>query len=194
MTAIEARKVIQDILGVANDGFIGPITRAAFERLVVAPPGSKWPGVILEPAVDPRSEAAISTLVSSVQPLARMLVKLAAEKGITIKIISGLRTYEEQDHLYEIGRTKPGRIVTHSRGGQSWHNHGVAFDVGVFEGSKYIEESPHYKTVGLLGESIGLEWGGRFKSFVDEPHFQFTNGKTLAQAQSLRSQGKTVFS
>ena len=49
---------------------------------------------------------------------------------------------------------------------------GIAFDIGVFEGSKYLDESPKYKTVGALGTDIGLEWGGNWKSIQDEPHFQ----------------------
>ena len=43
-------------------------------------------------------------------------------------IVSTLRTFEEQDELYAIGRTKAGRKVTNSRGGQSLHNYGVALD------------------------------------------------------------------
>lgn len=142
--------------------------------------------------LDERSAKTIATLFPELRERAAKLVELAAKEDITIKIISGLRSYEEQDELYAQGRTKPGKVVTKAKGGQSWHNHGCAFDVGVFEGSSYLGESPHYKTVGELGESIGLEWGGRWK-FKDDPHFQDANGKTLAQAQALHKKGKTVF-
>ena len=40
------------------------------------------------------------------------------------------------------------------------------------EGNRYLGESPQYKAVGALGIEIGLEWGGSWKSLVDEPHFQ----------------------
>ena len=43
--------------------------------------------------------------------------------------------------------------------------------VGVFEGTRYLDESPKYKAVGAMGW-IRLEWGGSWKSFKDEPHFQ----------------------
>jgi peptidoglycan L-alanyl-D-glutamate endopeptidase CwlK len=92
--------------------------------------------------------------------------------GITIKVISGLRTFEEQDALYAQGRTAPGPKVTNAKGGQSNHNYGIAFDVGVFEGTKYLPESPKYKAVGALGTELGLEWGGSWKTIVDQPHFQ----------------------
>lgn len=142
--------------------------------------------------LDDRSAKTIATLLPELRERAAKLVELAAKEDITIKIISGLRSYEEQDELYAQGRTKPGKVVTKAKGGQSWHNHGCAFDVGVFEGSSYLGESPHYRAVGELGESLGLEWGGRWK-FKDDPHFQDTNGKTLAQAQALHKKGKTVF-
>jgi peptidoglycan L-alanyl-D-glutamate endopeptidase CwlK len=122
--------------------------------------------------VDARSEAVIATLLPQVQPMARALVQKAALSGIRIKIISGLRTYAEQDELYAQGRTKPGSKVTNARGGYSNHNFGIAFDVGVFEGQKYLPDSVKYKAVGVLGTDLGLEWGGNWKSIVDQPHFE----------------------
>mgnify|MGYP002477972077 CR=1 FL=1 len=40
-----------------------------------------------------------------------------------------LRTDAEQDALYAIGRTKPGKVVTNARGGESLHNYGLAIDI-----------------------------------------------------------------
>jgi len=68
-----------------------------------------------------------------------------------MKIISGLRTYAEQDALYAQGRAKTGPKVTNARGGYSNHNFGIAFDVGVFEGNRYLPDSAKYKAVGALG-------------------------------------------
>jgi len=128
------------------------------------------------PALDARSLKNIATLHPEVQPFAVTLAAKAAEAGITIQIISGTRTYAEQDALYAKGRTKAPigkkHIVTNAKGGHSNHNFGIAFDVGVFEGKSYKGSSPKYKAVGALGTSLGLEWGGNWKSFVDEPHFQ----------------------
>jgi peptidoglycan LD-endopeptidase CwlK len=107
-----------------------------------------------------------------VRSLARALVQKAARAGIEIKIISGLRSYEEQDALYAQGRTAPGDKVTNARGGYSNHNFGIAFDIGVFEGNTYLADSPKYKAVGVLGMDLGLEWGGSWKTIVDQPHFQ----------------------
>lgn len=59
-----------------------------------------------------------------------------------------------------------------TRGGYSNHNFGIAFDIGVFEGNRYLPESPKYKAVGALGMDLGLEWGGNWKTTVDQPHYQ----------------------
>jgi peptidoglycan L-alanyl-D-glutamate endopeptidase CwlK len=66
--------------------------------------------------------------------------------------------------------------VTDARGGYSNHNFGVAFDIGVFESGKYLDESPKYKAAGALGSDLGLEWGGNWKTIQDEPHFQLRPG------------------
>ena len=131
-------------------------------------------------AVDPRSEAVISKLNPQVQPYARELVRKSARSGIQIKITSGLRTYKEQDRLYCQGRNIPycnslyklGKIVTNAKGGYSNHNFGIAFDIGIFEGNKYLPESPKYNEVGKIGKELGLEWGGDWKTLRDRPHFQ----------------------
>ncbi|NTW06728.1 MAG: M15 family peptidase [Syntrophaceae bacterium] len=187
MTLQEMIAAIQKSLGVTVDGKAGPETWSAIYKTIVKSevPGEKA-DLDISP-VDSRSEKSILTLDPKIQPLARTLVHKAAGVGITIKIISGLRTYEEQNALYAQGRTTPGKIITNARGGFSNHNFGIAFDIGIFEGNKYLGESPKYKTVGILGMDIGLEWGGSWKSIVDEPHFQLRPdwAKELTEKQML---------
>ena len=169
MNIPEVIRAIQKALGIGVDGYAGPETwQAIYSRIV---PNAQ-PLTATSDKVDDRSEKVIATLLPDVQPYARALVTKAAADGITIKVISGLRTYDEQNDLYAQGRTKPGRIVTNARGGFSNHNFGIAFDVGVFEGSQYLDESPKYKAVGVLGMDLGLEWGGNWKTIQDELHFQ----------------------
>lgn len=169
MNIPEVIRAIQKELGIGVDGYAGLETwQAIYNRIV---PNAQPPAAISD-KVDDRSEKVIATLLPEVQPYARALVTKAGADGITIKVISGLRTYDEQNDLYAQGRTKPGRIVTNARGGFSNHNFGIAFDVGVFEGSQYLDESPKYKAVGVLGMDLGLEWGGNWKTIQDEPHFQ----------------------
>jgi peptidoglycan L-alanyl-D-glutamate endopeptidase CwlK len=163
---------VQKKLGVQADGRPGPETWGAIYAEIVKPKVAGGPPIDAIDAVDDRSEKVIATLLPEVRPFARALVQKAAFDGIRIKIVSGLRTYAEQDALYAQGRTAPGPKVTNARGGYSNHNFGIAFDVGVFEGQKYLPDSPKYKAVGVLGTDLGLEWGGNWKSIVDQPHFE----------------------
>jgi peptidoglycan L-alanyl-D-glutamate endopeptidase CwlK len=145
--------------------------------------------------VDERSEKNIATLMPEVRPLARKLIETAVERGINVKVISGSRSYEEQNELYAQGRTKPGNVVTKAKGGYSWHNFGLAFDVGIFspDSKKYYGESEAYDEVGKIGEVLGLEWGGTWKSFPDSPHFQYNPKKyTLAQMRQRTEEGLDV--
>lgn len=207
MNARNEWKKVQQILGTKQDGIPGPNDEAALQRLMSharlnsdawePTPASANPATPTTDSgnrVDDRSEKVIATLLPPLHGPARQLVRKAAEAGIQIKLISGTRTYAEQQALYDQGRTKPGKIVTNAKPGSSWHNHGAAFDIGIFRDGQYVPESPAYRTVGQIGKKLGFEWGGDFSSIVDEPHFQMTNGKTLAQARALHDQGKNVFS
>ncbi len=193
---------VQKKLGVEVDGRAGPETWGAIFAQIVKPTiDGLPPGEAIDEA-DPRSEKNIATLLPEVQPEARALVQKAALNGIRIKIISALRTFAEQDELFAQGRTKPGKKVTNARGGFSNHNFGIAFDVGVFEGNKYLPESVKYKAVGVLGTDLGLEWGGNWKTIVDQPHFQLrptwaaelTEREMLAELRERRAAGTPVFS
>jgi peptidoglycan L-alanyl-D-glutamate endopeptidase CwlK len=201
MNIEEIIRSIQSELGIAVDGKAGPQTwEAIYQRLVPKKATPKATPALTE-QVDDRSEKTIATLLPPVRPYARALVLKAAAAGIVIKIISGLRTYDEQNALYEQGRSKPGSIVTNARGGFSNHNFGIAFDIGVFEGSKYLDESPKYKAVGAIGLELGLEWGGNWKTIQDEPHYQLrpdwasdlSEKEMLAELRSRKASGKDFY-
>lgn len=128
----------------------------------------------------------LSDLDPEVHQLATKFLKDCAEAGIDILIYCTYRSPEEQDALYAQGRTKPGRIVTNARGGQSWHNHRRAFDfVPMVDGKPQWEDKSLYLKAGGIAESVGLEWAGRWTGKLRETaHCQFTSGKSLAQMQS----------
>lgn len=172
MQITEMIEAVQKKLKIEVDGKAGTETWGAIYAAIVKPSINGIDPSFAISKVDDRSERNIATLLPEVQPLAHALVQKAAANGITIKIISGLRTYAEQDALYAQGRTSPGNKVTKARGGYSNHNFGIAFDVGVFSGNSYLPESPKYKAVGVLGMDLGLEWGGNWTTIVDQPHFQ----------------------
>jgi peptidoglycan L-alanyl-D-glutamate endopeptidase CwlK len=127
--------------------------------------------------------------------VAIMCKKFIAEcdkQDIDILITSTYRDGESQTALYAQGRTKPGNIVTNAKAGQSFHNWKCAFDVVPLRNGKPVwgtngKDVELWNKVGAIGESVGLEWAGRWKRFKEFPHFQFTGGLTLADFQA----GKT---
>jgi peptidoglycan L-alanyl-D-glutamate endopeptidase CwlK len=145
--------------------------------------------VIPSPNLDGRTTSNLERLQPRAAELAHQLVAKAAEKGMIIKVVSGLRTMEEQDALYAQGRTKPGPIITTARGGYSVHNTGLAFDIGLFRDDKYVAEDPAYDAVGQLGKSLGLVWGGDVPAIKDFPHFETPDAQeVLKEMREKRSQ------
>jgi peptidoglycan L-alanyl-D-glutamate endopeptidase CwlK len=119
-----------------------------------------------------------------------------------------LRTFAEQDALYAQGRTAPGKIVTRAKGGQSWHNYGMAIDIvllvdtdgnGSYESASWDtttdfdnDNNPDWDEVVYVFGLYGWEWGGNWK-FKDTPHFQKTFGLTISEAKK-RYDNKQVIS
>ena len=181
----EMVRAVQLKLGVEVDGRAGPQTWGAIYRRIVdrdSPLDAALTGS--DDLASARSEKVIGKLHPRVQAYARALYFKAREHGLTIQIISGLRSYAEQDALYAQGRTEPGNVVTNARAGHSNHNFGIAFDIGLFERNEYLGESPMYKAVGALGEELGLEWGGNWRTLVDQPHFQLRPAWAAGLSQS----------
>lgn len=112
-----------------------------------------------------------------------------ARQGIPVLITSTYRDAEYQDSLYSEGRTRPGRIVTNARAGQSYHNYRMAFDF-----VPLVCKVPAWNDLaliarcGTIGEQVGLEWAGRWAGRLKESlHLQFTGGLTLSDLQSGRT-------
>lgn len=120
-----------------------------------------------------QNSAKINELQESVRPLAQNLLRLAADQGIQLKIVSGFRSPEEQQALKDSGRG-----VTNAGALLSYHNHGLAFDVAPVEYlslPNWNPTGPLWAKIGPIGKSVGLEWGGDWPDKKkDLPHFQLT--------------------
>lgn len=140
---------------------------------------------------DPRSERNIRTLHLEAQKAARIFLTGFVNVPYSVRIISGNRTYAEQDMIYAQGRTRPGRIVTNARGGQSNHNFAIAWDIGIFVDGKYLPESPLYKDAAPIAliATTGVEWGGHW-SKPDRPHYQLVTGKSTSEVRALFEKGR----
>lgn len=115
----------------------------------------------------------------------------------TVRFAYTLRTFAEQDALYQIGRTKlfdnNGRrlgTVTNARAGMSFHNYGLAFDIVLLTNGGKSASWDTAKDFDSDGESdwvecvkiakkAGFTWGGDFRTFKDRPHFENNMGYTI---------------
>ena len=139
---------------------------------------------------DSRTLKNIATLDPKAQPRFRAFAEAAKDIAATMKcdyiMISGHRTWEEQDELYD---RRP--RVTKARGGYSNHNFGIAGDFGVFQGKVYLDESNPalaskvHKACAAIAPKFGLSWGGTWKTFTDEPHYEINTGLTMASKRLI---------
>ncbi len=113
-------------------------------------------------------------------------------KKIRLRFSHTLRNFEEQNELYYLGRSKPGKIVTNAKAGYSVHNYGLAFDIvllldkngdGIFEKASWDTKTDFdndkiadWTEVVNHFKKMGWTWGGDWKSFPDYPHFEKTFG------------------
>src|SRR5215210_4132063 len=117
--------------------------------------------------MNPSSENRLKKVHPELARRVRMVIDNLAKAGMQIEVVQGLRTFAEQDALFAQGRTKPGRVVTNARGGQSNHNYGLAVDVVPFTNGKPNWEAPNsiWVAIGAEAEKLGMEWGGNWKKF-----------------------------
>lgn len=131
----------------------------------------------------------INDLHPKVAAMCSEFIKRCNEAGIDVLITSTYRDAESQNALYAQGRTTPGKIVTRAKAGESFHNWRCAFDfVPIVGGKAQWNDTGLFERCGEIGESIGLEWAGRWTKFKELPHLQFTGGLRLIDFQ----QGKTL--
>ena len=101
-----------------------------------------------------------------------------AEVGIPWMITCTYRSQDEQDALWRIGRSEPGRRVTWRK--ISNHTSRRAMDFAILKDGQPCwdvkvsvnkNDMPDYLEAGQIGESLGLIWGGRWRN-PDYPHFE----------------------
>lgn len=110
--------------------------------------------------------------------------------NMCLRFTQVLRTFEEQNKLYEQGRSRlfdvNGKrlgVVTWAKAGTSYHNYGLAFDYcllrdldgnGTFETVDWNERRYSTEIVKYF-KSVGWQWGGDWpEPKTDRPHFQQT--------------------
>ena len=143
------------------------------------------------------SETSLKMLKGVHPNLVNFMTELIKISPWNFKITAGVRTAEEQNKLYQKGRTAPGAKVTKVDGYRLKSNHqikfdglGYATDIGVIVNGEYKgnwKDFHYYQDIynvarekGLL-EKYGIEWGGNcWKSFKDAPHWQIKGADKIA--------------
>ncbi len=146
---------------------------------------------------DSSSNNNIAKIHSKLKPLAFKFINvLDKNHNIKIRAYQGLRTFEEQNELYKKGRDDEGKtvdkkkIITNAKGGQSYHNFGLAIDVVEIKEGKALWKNENWELIGKVGKECGFGWGGDWSGFVDKPHFEYTMNYSYQELQDLKKQGK----
>lgn len=99
-----------------------------------------------------------------------------------IRVTQGLRSFEEQEKLYALGRITKDKKVTNAKAGQSIHNYGLAVDICLITDGKAVSWdtakdwdndgiADWYECVKIFAK-YGWDWGGNWKTLKDLPHFE----------------------
>lgn len=142
-----------------------------------------WPGTTIQEALP------ITGLHPVVAENEKLLVRKAGRRGIEIIITHGYRSSEEQDALFNQGRSSAGNIVTNARGGESYHNYGLAIDFALrtpegnvvwdMERDDNGNGKADWMEVVDLAKELGFTWGGDWANFPDYPHLQMDFGLNI---------------
>ncbi len=123
-----------------------------------------------------------------------MVFKIMKEQhGYELVLLEGYRSPNRQNMLAGNPHT------TRAKGYQSYHQFGLAADVAFKRNGKVVisERDPWamrgYELYGQVAESVGLTWGGRWKSIQDYGHTEFRMAglkKTKEMADQLIAEGQ----
>lgn len=115
-------------------------------------------------------------------------------------ITSTLRSFDEQQRIYDQGRTTPGQKATNAKPGQSIHNYNLALDGALMIDGKTLDwnfkkdwdgdKQSDWMEVVLIFKKHGFKWGGDWVSFKDLPHFEMTFGKGWRDLLALHNANK----
>ncbi|WP_260858093.1 M15 family metallopeptidase [Bacillus sp. FJAT-22090] len=141
-----------------------------------------------------RSVVRIGAVHPWIKESAVEIITRAYNEGIYVQFSSGYRSNEDQAWIYGQGRPSyiwngkkygtSGAIVSNAKPGSSVHNYRLALDYFLVseDGKQSLwTVNDKWRRVAAIAKSLGYEWGGDWKSFVDYPHIQFTKGLTIAQ-------------
>ena len=122
----------------------------------------------------------LDDLDPSFRPKAMELLARGAEAGIPLMIIDTLRTIEEQTAAVKNGfsSTMRGKHLPQPPSGKSKAMDVCPYSEFQLHGPDKLQwdsTDPSWLKIGLIGESLGLKWGGRWKQPHDPGHFEMVD-------------------
>ncbi len=117
----------------------------------------------------------IDQLDRRMRPKAWAILGYGRVLGVRLTLVQGRRTVAHQNKLFAQGRTTRGRKVTNARGGQSYHNYGLATDwAGVNDDGSINWNMPYAEIASFAERELDLYWGGHFPAQTrDAPHLEY---------------------
>lgn len=147
--------------------------------------------------MEPISELNLKFVHPWLAHCAREMNERLSAQSIPIRVVQGLRTWNDQQRDWLKGRDKDGNvtdkklIVTDAPPGHSWHQFGLAIDVCpiMFLHLKtWGVGKPEWDNVVSVGEGLGLVSGSRWTHpLKDWPHFQLTGKLPVSPDDEVRS-------
>jgi peptidoglycan LD-endopeptidase CwlK len=114
------------------------------------------------------------TRLGDVHPeLSRRIHQLSDRLSFPVRITQGLRSFAEQQRLYDEGRTISGVIVTRAKPDQSAHCFLYAVDIAPTDGEGGIDwngKDAKWAEILEKAPACGLAEGAQWRTFPDEPH------------------------
>lgn len=115
---------------------------------------------------DPDGHLASSHINPDFKTRINTIIEQLRGEGFDVRVMSGFRTFNEQQMRYDQGRTLSGSVVTDFEAGHSWHNYGLAADIALNDenGNPAWPEasSLFWQRVGDVALAQGAIWGGAF--------------------------------
>jgi hypothetical protein len=100
------------------------------------------------------------------------LIHQCKAQGIELAVVESFRTHAKQAEYFGMGRK-----YTRSKGGKSKHQYGLAVDVvPIIDSVAVWDNTSLWKKIGVIGEKLGLRWGGRWRAPYDPAHFEWAGG------------------
>lgn len=111
-------------------------------------------------------------------------------QGLSVLVTETYRSQGRQDYLYEQGRTRPGQKVTWTQ--NSNHTGRMAWDICKnVKGQEYSDKN-FFKQCGNIAASLGITWGGTWKT-PDMPHFEIPTNWVEPVQEEIMEKEKIIF-